>query len=271
MSALLDDELEEHEVKDNQSITDRLMDKSPEVQPGIPSLIHQPSPEMGLIPRRPTDIFSDDGSSPMDIRATRTVYILAERHKKMQANLSSSLATLFCARRWRTNSMHKQRARKNILTRVSTTNLPLKKRQASTGGIQNGSISDYQSIHGKRHFSIYFNSVNSMPTTAFTSGKIPDGSSHNWSSRNCDKLPTKENGQSAISRFAGNCTENSSCPLPVHFPPLRLKRRHSSLPDALHRLDELFGLEGDEGCGHNMDTKLLQPSHNPVWYQGRDE
>ena len=62
LPGLLDDELEQHMVQDNQSITDRRKEKSPEVQPAIPSLIHQPSSEMSLTPRCPTDIFSDDGS-----------------------------------------------------------------------------------------------------------------------------------------------------------------------------------------------------------------
>jgi hypothetical protein len=234
-SALLGEIFKDREGKDNQSITDRPYDTSPEVQQDIPKQIPQPSPEVGLTPTHQTNTISGDVRihGPLH-RATRTKYILAERNEKMQESASSVLAILFCTKQWNTNALQEQRARKNILESTCNANWPLK-HHPSIRRIKSGSFSHYYNVH---KLSIQLHSVKPKTKTVVTSGKAPDGSLYSWSSRNHDKPHIKEERQSPVSRFAGKHKGSSFRPPLVHLPPLRLKRRYSSLPDT-HQLDGL--------------------------------
>jgi hypothetical protein len=212
-SSLLHDEVEEHEVKESQFVTD--------------NMISQPLQELGLTHRHQTDTLSEDPNSPMN-RFTRTRYILAERHKKMQENLSSSLATLFYAQRWKRRSLRKQTAKKNILTGVYSASLPEEKEwQSSNSEMQNGLFTDDNQSMNKQDFSIQSNPV--------------------------PKLHAKENGQSSTSRFPSSCTRNSSGSSAVRFTSFKLQTSHP----ALLQLDELSG-SPDDGNEHNPSSITSQ-------------
>lgn len=298
-SVLLDDETEEHKVKDNQFIEERWELSSPEVKPGTFRCSPDESPESdAAASSSPTEVFPDDElsqegnlnvSSLTNIRSVRSRHILEERHKKMVEHLhvlSSSLAAWFYSRKWRQTSLWKRRARQRIQATIPPPRMPTDRRRSSIGGTRFVPSADHcGNTHGYKYGSSQQRSL--KPGTAVTNLEGPVSSRslsyltdipeqapsqskqrkhpilsalRAWPQNPSDQLERKQEEDSTAFLFADYHAPISLRP-PPHLPPLTLTRQHSSVPTALHQLDELsMGQQAGQGGNHRHISQSSQTS-----------